>query len=63
MLLVLGLWTLLRAVLFGAAAIALENVALRHQLAVLQRAGRRPRLSGAREALAGLPDRDQATRS
>ncbi len=42
---VLGLWTFLRASLFGSAAIALENLALRHQLAVLQRSGRRPRLS------------------
>ena len=31
--LVIGLWTFLRAVLFGSATIALENVALRHQLA------------------------------
>ena len=43
--LVIGLWTFLRAVLFGAATIALEHVALRHKLAVLQRSGRRPRLS------------------
>jgi putative transposase len=43
--LVIGLWTFLRAVLFGAATIALEHVALPHQLAVLQRSGRRPRLS------------------
>ena len=43
--LVIGLWTFLRAVLFGAATIALEHVALRHQLAVLHRSGRRPRLS------------------
>jgi hypothetical protein len=40
--LVIGLWTFLRAVLFGAATIALEHVALRHQLAVLQPSGRRP---------------------
>ena len=39
MLLVLGLWTFQRAVLFEAVAIALENLALRHQLAVLQRSG------------------------
>jgi hypothetical protein len=31
--------------LFGSTAIALENLALRHQLAVLQRSSRRPRLS------------------
>jgi putative transposase len=35
----------LRALLFGSTAIALENLALRHQLAVLQRSCRRPRLS------------------
>ena len=44
MILVLGLWTFLRAVLTGSAAVALENLALRHQLAVPQRSGRRPRL-------------------
>jgi hypothetical protein len=45
MLVVIGLWTFLRAVLFGPAAITLENVALRHQLLVLQRSVRRPRLA------------------
>ena len=45
MLFVLGLWTLLRALLFGSVAIALENLALRHQLGVLQRSVPRPRLS------------------
>ena len=45
MILVLGPWTFLRAVLTGSAAVALENLALRHQLAVLQRSVRRPRLS------------------
>ena len=44
MVLVVGVWTFLRAVLFGSAALALENLALRHQLRVLQRSGRRPRL-------------------
>src|SRR5262245_20882895 len=44
MILVLGVWTLLRAVLGGSAAVVLENVALRHQLAVLQRSVARPRL-------------------
>ena len=34
---VIGLWTFFRALLFGSAAIALENLALRHQLAVLTR--------------------------
>ncbi len=42
---VIGLWTFLRAVLFGSAAIALENLALRHQLLALQRSVARPRLS------------------
>ena len=45
MLFVIGLWTFLRAWLFGSAAIALENFALRHQLAVLQRSVSRPRLA------------------
>ena len=45
MMLVMGFWTFVRALLFGSAAIALENLALRHQLAVLQRSDRRPRLS------------------
>ena len=43
--LVVGVWTFVRALLFGSAAIALENLALRHQLLVLQRSGRRPRLT------------------
>jgi hypothetical protein len=43
--LVIGLWTFLRALLFGSAAIALENLALRHQLAVLKRSVNRPRLA------------------
>jgi hypothetical protein len=30
--LLIGFWTFLRAVFFGSAAVALENVALRHQL-------------------------------
>src|SRR6516165_8280181 len=45
MLVVIGLWTVLRAWLFGSTAIALENLALRHQLAVLQGSVPRPRLS------------------
>jgi hypothetical protein len=44
MLFAIGLWTVLRAVLFGPATIARENVALRHQLRVLQRSVRRPGL-------------------
>jgi putative transposase len=45
MLFVIGLGTFLRAMLFGSASIALENLALRHQLGVLQRSVRRPRLA------------------
>jgi putative transposase len=45
MVLVMGLRTFLRAVFSGSAAIALENMALRHQLLVLQRSAGRPRLS------------------
>jgi putative transposase len=43
MILILGAWTFLRALLGSSAAVSLENVALRHQLAVLQRSVRRPR--------------------
>ena len=45
MILVIGLWTFLRAWLLGSAVVALENVALRHQLLILQRSVGRPRLS------------------
>jgi transposase InsO family protein len=45
MLVVIGLGTFLRAVLSGSAAIALENLALRHQLLVLQRSVPRPQLT------------------
>jgi hypothetical protein len=45
MLFVIGVWTFFRALLLGSAAIALENLALRHQLLVLQRSVRRPRLA------------------
>src|SRR5262245_59902699 len=44
MILVLGVRTFLRALLGGATVVALENVALRHQLAVLLRSVARPRL-------------------
>ena len=44
MILVLGVWAFVRALLDNSAAVALENVALRHQLAVLQRSVGRPRL-------------------
>src|SRR5436309_9082362 len=44
MILVLGVWAFVRALLGNSAAVSLENVALRHQLAVLQRSGGRPRL-------------------
>jgi hypothetical protein len=43
MLIVIGLWTFLHVMFCGSATIALENLALRHQLAVLQRSD--PRLS------------------
>ncbi len=45
MIVVLGLWTFLRAWLLGSTTIALENLALRHQLLVLQRSVVRPHLS------------------
>ncbi len=41
----IGLWTFLRALFTGASAVALENLALRHQLMVLQRSGGRPHLA------------------
>jgi len=44
MILLVGLWTFFRALLIGAAAVALENVALRHQLLVLRRSVSRPQL-------------------
>ena len=65
MILLIGLWTFLRAALCGSAAIALENTALRHQLAVLSviRLGGRyglyralpvePRAHGQRQRLCG----------
>ena len=45
MIFVIGLWTFLRALFLEPAAVALENLALRHQLLVLQRSVTRPRLS------------------
>ena len=44
MILVLGVWTFLRTLLGSSAAVTLENVALRYQLAALQRSVARPRL-------------------
>jgi putative transposase len=44
MLFAIGLWTFARALVYGSAAVALETVALRHQLVVLQRSVSRPRL-------------------
>src|SRR5262245_16199990 len=44
MILVLCVWAFLHALLGGATAVALEDVALRHQLMVLQRSVARPRL-------------------
>src|SRR2546426_2411297 len=43
MILVLGVWAFVRALLVNSAAVSLENVVLRHQLAVLQRSVGRPR--------------------
>jgi putative transposase len=43
--LVIGLGTFLRALFLEPAAVALENLALRHQLGVLERSVRRPRLA------------------
>jgi putative transposase len=44
MIFVLGAWVFVRALLVNSAAVSLENVALRHQLAVLQRSVGRPQL-------------------
>jgi hypothetical protein len=44
MILVLSVWTFLRALLGRSTAGSLENIALRHQLIVLQRLSPRPRL-------------------
>ena len=44
MILVLGVWAFVRALLVNSAAVSLENVVLRHQLVVLQRSVGRPRL-------------------
>ena len=45
MIVAIGLWTFLRAFCTGAAAVALDNLALRHQLLILQRSVSRPRLT------------------
>jgi putative transposase len=45
MIFVYGGWTFLRALVSGSSAIALEHIALRHQLAVLRRSITRPRLT------------------
>src|SRR5262245_10823518 len=45
MIFVIGLWSFLRALCLDPAAVALENLALRHQLLVLQQCVTRPRLS------------------
>jgi putative transposase len=44
MILVLGVWTFLRALLGRSTAVAMENIVLRHQLIVLQRSLPRPQL-------------------
>ena len=46
MILVLGVWAFVRALLGNSAAVSLENAVLRHQLVVLQRSVGRPRLRG-----------------
>ena len=43
----------LRVLLVGRAALAAENLALRHQLAVLQRSAKRPSLEDLNHQLAG----------
>src|SRR5262245_4922478 len=48
MILVLGAWAFVRALLGNSASVSMENVALRHQLAILQRSGPRPRPGQAR---------------
>jgi hypothetical protein len=45
MILGIGLWSFARVLVAGAGPVALENLALRHQLAVLQRSVSWPRLS------------------
>ena len=45
MIVVVGLWTFLRALFLEPATVALENLALRHQRLVLQRCVRRPGLA------------------
>ena len=45
MIFVVGLWTFLRALCLEPATVALENLALRHQLLVLQRSVRRPHVA------------------
>ena len=44
MILVLGVWIYFRVLCVGTATVSLENVALRHQLAVLQRSVVRPKV-------------------
>jgi putative transposase len=44
MIAVLGVWAFVRALLGNSASVSMENVALRHQLAILQRSVPRPRL-------------------
>jgi len=54
MLLAIGLWTFARAFVHGVAAVTLENLALRHQLVVLQRSVPRPKLHRRRPRLLGV---------
>ena len=52
MILVLGVWAFVCALLINSAAVSLENIARRHQLAVLQRSSRPRRLVAATASLA-----------
>jgi hypothetical protein len=56
----IGLWTFLRALFTDAAAVALENVALRHQLAVLRTTVPSPEMCSRQRSGAGWRSRGLA---